>query len=793
MKKRLKLFGFKKRQPKETDTDPQVAQKKRHNNRNLWMRIPMPIRKALISFVVITGLVGIFSASAFAWYAFIYLDPTMDLGNIDNSLDYTTVVYANDSSGKPKEIEHLYTDENRIWVNLADIPVTLQEAFIAIEDQRFYKHNGVDWIRTGGAVLGMVTGSDSYGGSTITQQLIKNLTGDDDVKISRKIQEIRRALYLEKQYNKNQILEAYLNTIYLSQGCNGVQTAAKTYFNKDVEDLNLAECATIAAITKYPTKFDPYQGDEAREANKKRQETILNKMVELDMISEDEAKEAKEYKLVFKNGSKKETNSKQSYFVEKVVDQVIEDLVKEKGYSYSYASSMVYSGGLSIYSTMEPDVQNILDEAYKKTSTFTSYEIYSNGKAPESAMVILNNSTGAVAALVGGRGEKTVGRGLNRATNTYRQPGSCMKPIGTYAPAFEYKVKVEGVTISPGTMVLDSYVRDSWPVNYDVVSNKPMSIQTAIARSTNTVAVKVNMALGADRAYEFLEENLGVTSMIPKKDENSSATALGGMTKGISVLEIAAAYEAFPNKGIYTKPYYYTKVVDSDGKILLEKTPETNVAMSESTASMINMLLKNAVDVGTGSPAKFVSTAVAGKTGTTSDSKDRWFVGYTSYYTAAVWYGYDQPARVNYNGTNPAVKAWRTVMEQVHRGVEYKSFSMPTNLVSVTYCSESGLLPTEECKKANTVISGQFLPGTAPTETCTVHKLPEEPIEEKPIEESDKKPTPTPKPDPTPTPKPEPEPEPEPEPTPEPTPTPKPTPTPEPDVENSQNQSQTTP
>ena len=216
MKKRIKLFGFKKKQPKETDTDPQVAQKKRHNSRSFWMRIPMPIRKALISFTVIVGLVGIFSSAAFAWYAFIYLDPTMDLGHIDNSLDYTTVVYANDSSGKPKEIEHLYTDENRIWVNLSDIPENLQEAFIAIEDQRFYKHNGVDWIRTAGAVIGMVTGSDSYGGSTITQQLIKNLTGDDDVKISRKIQEIRRALYLEKEYNKGQILEAYLNTIYLS-------------------------------------------------------------------------------------------------------------------------------------------------------------------------------------------------------------------------------------------------------------------------------------------------------------------------------------------------------------------------------------------------------------------------------------------------------------------------------------------------------------------------------------------------------------------------------------------------
>lgn len=737
-----KILKSKRKQPKETDTDPQVAQKKRHSSRNWWMRIPMPIRKGLIAFVVIFGLVGLFSGAAFAWYAFVYLDPTMDLGNIDNSLDYTTVVYATDSAGKTQEIEHLYKDENRIWVSLGDIPTHLQQAFIAIEDQRFYKHNGVDWIRTGGAVIGMVTGSDSYGGSTITQQLIKNLTGDDDVKISRKIQEIRRALYLEKEYNKNQILEAYLNTIYLSQGCNGVQTAAKVYFNKNVQDLTLAESACIAAITKYPTKYDPYGDEESRAANKERQETILNKMAELEMITKEQAQEAKEVELVFENGSKKETDSKQSYFVEELVDQVIEDLVEEKGYSYSYASSMVYSGGLSIYSTVEPNVQAILDDAYAKTSTFTSYELYSNGETPQSAMVILNNSTGAVAAMVGGRGEKTIGRGLNRATSAYRQPGSCMKPIGTYAPAFEYKVRVDGTTISPGTMVLDSYVRDAWPVNYDVVTNKLMSIQTAISKSTNTVAVKVNMALGADRAYKFLEENLGVTSLVPgsDKDANSSATALGGMTKGISVLEITAAYAAFPNNGTYTEPYYYTKVVDSNGKVLLEKTPKTNVAMSESTAAMINMLLRNAATSGTGSPANFGTTAIAGKTGTTSDSKDRWFVGYTSYYTAAVWYGFDQPVRIQYGGTNPAVKAWRTVMSQVHEGLSYKSFNEPTNLTSISYCSESGQLPTELCKKANTVVSGMFLPGVTPTETCTVHVEEEKPKEDQPQNTQDPQP-----------------------------------------------------
>ncbi len=719
------LRFFKKKQPKETDIDPQVSKKRRRTRQGLWMRIPMPLRKAIISVVVVVGLVGVFSLSAFAWYTFEYLDPTMDLGNIDSSLDYTTVVYAKDSSGNYKEIEHLYQDENRIWVDLEDIPENLKWAFIAIEDERFYKHNGVDWIRTSGAVVSMATGGKTFGGSTITQQLIKNLTGDDDVKISRKIQEIRRALYLEKEYNKGQILEAYLNTIYFAEGCNGVQTAANTYFGKDVKDLTLAECASIAAITNLPSKYNPYISEKTKQNNKERQETIINKMAELNKITKEEAESAKKETLAFKRGTTQSTDSKQSYFVEKTVDQVIDDLVKEKGYSYAYASSMVYSGGLSIYCTMEPEVQTILDNAYSKTSTFTSYELAKNkdGEVPQSSMVILNNSTGAVAALVGGRGEKTINRGLNRATNTYRQPGSTMKPIGTYAPAFEYKVKIDGQTISPGTLVLDSHVRDGWPVNYDVVTEKLMSIQNAVSNSTNTIAVKVNMALGANRAYKFLTENLHVTSMKPgaDNDENSSSTALGGMHTGISVLEITAAYETFPNGGIYTEPYYYTKVVDSSGKILLEKTPQTSVAMSESTAAMINLLLKNAVAAGTGSPANFGTTQIAGKTGTTSDSKDRWFVGYTNYYTAAVWYGYDTPTRISYSGINPAVKAWKTVMSQVHKELEYKSLKVPNNLTACEVCSESGLLPTEECKKAQTVVSGQFLAGAVPKETCTIH------------------------------------------------------------------------
>ena len=712
-----------KRKPKTK----KIKQKKEGKVKKWWRGLPFVLRKSIIAVCLTAVLTTFFVGVTFLWYAFIYLDDTFDLA--DASLDYTTVVYGVDADNNTVEIEDLHKNENRIWVDLDQMPENLKWALIAIEDKRFYEHNGVDIRRTLMAVLNFFNPSStsSFGGSTITQQLIKNLTGDDSHTITRKIQEMRRAWYLEREYTKDQILETYLNTIYLSQGCYGVQTAANVYFGKDVSELDLAECATIIAITKLPSRYDPYVN---MEENKKRASIILDEMVDLEKITEEEAEAAKAQEIVLnKDKVEQSTNSGvQSYFVDQVIQDVIDDLIEEKGYNKTYATNLVYSGGLQIYSTMNLDIQQKMDSVYQDPDNFPKLK---GDVQPQSAMAIIDNSTGAVVALAGGIGEKTTNRGLNLATQAYRQPGSAMKPIGTYAPAFEYSVKVEGKTISPGTTVMDSYLipDERYPKNYDYISNKPMTIQTAIARSTNTVASKVCASLGPKRALSFLRDNLGITSLVTSdmnsttNDENVGAMALGGLVKGISVLEITAAYSAFPNEGTYTKPYTYTKVVDQNGRVILEKKVTSKSAMSKETAQMMNMLLQYAVTNGTGSPANFGTTAIAGKTGTTNDDKDRWFVGYTEYYTAAVWYGYEMPKTIVYSGVNPAARAWKNVMSKVHQGLSYKSFSVPRSLVTVEYCVESGMLATDNCPEKAT---GQFYSSSVPTEPCTLHPASEQ-------------------------------------------------------------------
>lgn len=672
-------------------------------------------------------LTGIICGLVFAWWAFIYLDDEFDLSQVDNSLNYTSVVYAK-KDGAYVEAEVLHASENRKWASIEDIPEDLQHAFVAIEDERFYKHNGVDLKRTFAAVLNFVNPSsnDTFGGSTITQQVIKNLSGDDEQTVSRKVQEIRRAWYVEREYKKDQILEVYLNTIYLSRSCYGVQTAAEYYFSKDLSELSLLECASIAAITNLPSYYDPVSNPEN---NMKRANLVLDKMLEWEYITKAEYDAAKKEKLQLNmNGKGKEVDSSEinSYFVDQVIEDVVEALVEEKGYTEAYANSLVYAGGIQIYSTMDVDVQKEIDKVYTKTSNFPKITSkYKENKktvtqTPQSAMVIIDNKTGAVVGMAGGIGEKTTARGLNRATQSYLQPGSCMKPIGTYGPAIEYGAQIDGVKVAPGLLVLDKGIMMSgklWPKNYDVVTEKMMSVQTAINKSTNTVAVRVNQAVGASNSFNFLKNNLGVTTLIPggNNDENASAMALGGLTKGISVLEITAAYAAFPNEGTYIKPYTFTKVCDQNGKVILEKRVESNVAMKESTARLMNDMLATACRVGTGSVARFGSTEVAGKTGTTNDDKDRWFVGYTDYYTAAVWFGYDHPATVFYGGQNPSAVTFKKVMQEIHKGLPYKSFAEPPALVSAEVCEETGLLPNEKCEKK---VSGSYMPDSLPTKVC---------------------------------------------------------------------------
>lgn len=718
---RIKNF-FKKGKPAApaAETAEPGVKKKKKSWISTW---PYWLRRSVWA-VFLTGVLTCFFVFlAFFWFSFIYLDDEFDLSGVDTSLNYTSVVYAV-KDGAYVEAETLHTSENRIWTDLENIPEDLQWAFIAIEDKRFYQHSGVDLIRTASAVLNFFNPSSSstYGGSTITQQVIKNITGEDEQTVTRKIQEIRRAWYLEREYKKDQILEVYLNTIYLSQGCYGVETAAEVYFGKTVNELTLLECASLASITKLPTRYDPVQNPEN---NLERAHTVIDEMLKLGKITEEEANEAKAQELVLHVGESKENESGgtaiNSYFVDQVISDVISALVNEKGYSQSYAHSLVYSGGIQIYSTMDLDIQSAIDKVYSSASNFPKITSPLNGEAPQSAMVIIDNSTGAVVGMAGGIGEKTTARGLNRATQSYLQPGSCMKPIGTYGPAIEYETKIDGVRVAPGMMLLDQGVRQIngnwWPKNYDEVTERLMTIQAGLDQSKNTIAVRVNNALGAKTAFNFLKNNLGVTTLIAGSgyDENDQAMALGGLTKGISVLQITAAYAAFPADGTYTKPYTFTKICDQNGRVILENRVESNTAMEKNTAAVINQMLQHAATYGTGSVANFGKTAICGKTGTTNDDKDRWFVGYTKYYTAGVWFGYDQPATVYYSGRNPAAMAWRSVMSEIHTGLAYQSFPAATGLVEYTLCTESGKLAGPSC--GNTLV-GQFFADSPPTATC---------------------------------------------------------------------------
>lgn len=625
----------------------------------------------------------------------------LNIEDIDLSLNLSSYVYCIDpDTGEYVEFERLYGEDNRVWADLEDIPVHVQHAAIAIEDERFYDHNGVDIMSTIKATFGYVfNSSTARGGSTITQQLVKNLTGDSEKKISRKVQEMARAIKLEKELSKDEILELYLNTIYLSQGCNGIQSASKFYFGKNVSELTIAEGACLVGITQYPSLYDPLTNPDK---NKEKQKLVLNKMLELEYISDAEYNEAISQELVFV-GDKNSGTSKQSYFVDQIIEEVINDLQQEYGYTEAVAANLLYNGGLKIYTTVDPEIQRIAEDVFSNLDNLAAGP---NG-TPQASMCVMDPYTGEVKAIIGGFGEKEGSRTKRRATdnkNFPRQPGSTIKPISVYAPAIE-----QGL-IKPGNIFEDKPITfGSWsPKNYYSGFKGKVTVKYAIDQSINTVPVQILQQLGIDVSYEFMTKKLGVTSLV-SSDKNLPALALGGLTNGISNMELTAAYSAFVNDGKYNTPITYTKVVDSNENVILENKSKNNVAMKSSTARTMNGLLYSVCNssTGTGTPARFSSAyTTAGKTGTTDDDRDRWFVGYTPYYCAAVWVGYDTNETLSFYGSNPAIPLWRKVMEEVHRvkNLPAKSFNYtpisviePSESLDLLICVDSGLKATENC------------------------------------------------------------------------------------------------
>lgn len=666
----------------------------------------------------------------FALYIYHFILPQAELNIEGFALDETSVIYYLDDEGQPYELQKLYGDENRIWAKYEEIPADLIFACVSIEDKRFFDHNGVDWLTTTRACVNMFLGSKStFGGSTITQQLIKNLTEHDEVTVRRKLIEIFRALEFEKNYSKKEILEWYLNTIYLGEQCYGVKSAAYAYFGKDVSELSTAECAALIGITNNPSIYDPYINEEKC---LQRQRDILWAMHDQGYLTDEQYEEAKSQTLVFQwsSAEEEEQDYVYSYFVDQVIRDVASDLSDATGYSYDIAYQMVLSGGYSIYATIDPEVQTALESVYENELNIPSTT--GTWQRLQSAMVVIDNETGDIAGLVGGLGEKTGSLTFSRATQSYLSPGSTIKPVAVYALALE-----EGI-ITPQTVYDDtpftSYNGQPWPKNENQRYRGLTTIETAMSDSTNTVAVKVLDDLGLRSSYVFATETMGLHGLVEKMEINGSefsdlsygALALGGLTRGVTVTSMTEAYAAFANDGVYRSARTYTQVLDRDKKVILDNTQEQHVAVSEETAWYLTDMMQQTVESGTGVDARLENMAVAGKTGTTSNDQDRWFAGYTPYYTAVTWVGYDEPQEIVLTDStaNPASELWRKVMAKVHQGMEYEEFDKPSTVVTCRICADSGMLAGEWCERdlrGSRVITAELTLEDMPTEVCSCH------------------------------------------------------------------------
>ena len=607
------------------------------------------------------------------------------------------------------------------WKSIYDIPENLKNAFVAIEDKRFYKHKGVDWLRTTKAIINYIFkfNQNSFGGSSITQQLIKNLTGDNDISPKRKLEEIIRALNLEKKLSKNEILESYLNIVYLSENCYGVSSASELYFGKKVEDLSLKECASLASIVQNPSKYDPYTSPEN---NENRSKIVLNEMLEQGMIDSQEYTHALEDSLVINDNIENEKNTGiYSWFTEALISDVINDISIKYDIPEKSAKMMIMKGGLNIYSTIDPKIQDIANYVFEN---YKSYILPNDdGSYPEASCAIIDPNTSDILALIGGVGVKSGNRIFNRAIQAKRAPGSVLKPLSVYAPAIEKNL------ICYSTVYEDTPVKilnnSLWPKNSPNKYRGLIPISYAVEHSINTVAVKILEDLGVNTSIDFLTSKFSL-SLDAKKDASLSPLALGQLTNGETVINITNAYTAFANGGYISSPKTYLYVTDNFGNVILKNEDTNQKILREDTSAIITKLLEGVVNNGT---AKYISiknrTKVAGKTGTSTDQKDKWFVGYTPSYVCGVWCGYDIPKSMNY-AKNPACLLFDEIMNKIYNEKEFEEFYVPNNIISTEFCMDSGMQPCQECEndmRGSRIAIGYFKKGTEPKVKCNLHKI----------------------------------------------------------------------
>lgn len=720
----------------------------------------------IMTLCLIGVITGVIVGGAFLLYAKDNIDTSVDdFADLIKDKDLTTRVGYLDADGKYVDLpsESLSAGEKRSWVKYSDFNEYIADAFVVIEDKRFEQHKGVDWLSTIKVTIQYFTGQGMRGASTITQQVIKNVTENDDVTIQRKAQEILKALNLEKKYDKTEILEMYLNSTYLSQGCYGVGAAAYTYFGKEVKDLTLIESAALACITQYPYYYDPIINPQH---NAEKRNLVLKYMYDQGKITQDEFLSAYEKELVLKvseDDDEDTSASVHSWYTDAAQQEAVRLLRDKFGYSARIAEKALLTGGYTIVTALDPDIQAIVEDYYENAE----WEKHDNSPIqPNSSCVIIDHSNGNVVALVGSRGRKTINLGLNYATQTRRPSGSSIKPISVYGPGIEanavtWGTVLDDVPINFGTETIDPDTGEKvYSNNHGYPKNAPdrylglTTVHEGVRNSINTISWRSLERLGLDNSFDFLTNKLHLTTLIESQTMSNGLTftdkayaplAMGEFTWGVVVKEMVAAYQIFANEGIFNDERIVLKILDNDGNVIVDNEKKSEVVISAQTATITTKLLQDVVATGTAYKITLKKNVdCAGKTGTSESNNDKWFIGYTPYYVCGVWFGYSMPRSLNkFNSVSSApVLAWDAIMTKVMQkyvdaakngGEPLKKFVDAPGLVQVEYCIDSGKLPTDACRndlrkiteptKGNRIEKGWFKAGTEPTEYCDCHVM----------------------------------------------------------------------
>ena len=711
---------------------------------------------------LVGAIVGLVVGGTFLLYVKNYLDTSLDsFDALAKEKKLTTMVSYIDEDGNVVELtsERLSASENRVWVKYSEMNDYLPKAFVAIEDKRFWKHQGVDFYGLAGVAVKMLGGGNLRGASTITQQLIKNVTGDDDVSIQRKAQEIIRAMNLEKKYDKTEILEMYLNNIYLSQNCYGVGAAAYTYFGKEVKDLTLIESAAIAAITQNPSWWDPILYPEN---NRDRRNTILEQMYEQELITQEEFASAYMQELVLNipDVDEAEGMTIHSWYTDAAQQEAVQLLMQEYGYTKAIAEKALLTGGFTIVTAMDPEIQETLEKHFENDGNWQRVD--ESPIQPECSAVIIDPNNGNVLALVGGRGQKMINLGLNYATQTRRPAGSSIKPLSVYGPGLEYGALTYGSvfddvpidfgkeTVDPETGEIVYSNTHGYPKNSPDKYQGLTTVHYGVEVSKNTVSWRALAALGLENSYEFLTKKVGISTLVESQVLNNGTVftdiayaplAMGEFTYGVTVKEMTSAYQVFANGGVFNEERIVLQILGPDGEVIVDNEKKSSIVMSAQNASIMTQMLKEVVSDGTAKSAITLDKVMdcAGKTGTTQANRDKWFIGYTPYYVCGIWFGYSMPQSLQkFDKEYSASKTmpmllWDDIMTEITAkyvqmdadGVEkLKTLDLAPGVITATYCRDSGKLMTDACKadpRGSRAEIGYFAAGTEPTESCDVH------------------------------------------------------------------------